>query len=139
MEFVYLLRDEPLRTCIRSTLYAKDRIFQILERPWLGNKQNVSCIPAQTYICKFIEKSQSGKYKNVYWIIDVHGRVGVLTHNGNLVWQTNGCLLIGKRRGILAGQPAVLSSLTALSEFVNLMERQDFYLTIIGDQFLGDA
>ncbi|OGD52560.1 hypothetical protein A3K80_09170 [Candidatus Bathyarchaeota archaeon RBG_13_38_9] len=122
-----------------STLYAKDRTFHILERPWLNNSPNISCIPAKTYLCKFIERSQSGKYKNVYWVMDVCGRVGVLTHNGNLVFQTNGCLLIGKHRGILAGQPAVLSSLTALSEFVNLMDRQDFYLTIIGNQFLGAA
>jgi hypothetical protein len=139
MQSVYLLRDEPLSTCIRSTLWAKDRTFQILERPWLNNQSNISCIPAGGYKCRYLERSASGKYRNIYIIEGVGGRVGILTHNGNLVIHTKGCLLIGKRRGILGGQPAILASRTALSEFVALMDKQDFYLYIIGNQYLEAA
>jgi hypothetical protein len=139
MQSVYLFRNEPLKTCIRSTLWAKDRTFQILERPWINNESNISCIPAKIYRATYIERSRSGKYRNIYWLQDVHGRFGILTHNGNLVIHTRGCLLIGKRRGILGGQPAVLASRTALSEFVALMDRQDFYLYIIGNQYLEAA
>lgn len=139
MKTVYLLRDETLKSCIRSALYADGKMFQILERPWLGNKPNVSCIPAGAYKCRYMERSPSGKYRNIYVVENVHGRTGILCHNGNLVSHTKGCLLIGKRRGFLSGQPAVLSSRTALGEFVGLMEKQDFELIIIGNQILGAA
>jgi len=139
MENVYLFRDEILKSCIRSTLYAKDRAFQILERPWLNNQSNISCIPAGSYKCGYLERSASGKYKGVYIIEDVHGRVGILIHNGNLVIHTHGCLLIGNRRGYLSGKPAVLSSRTALGEFMNLMGQKDFNLHIFGNQYLRDA
>ena len=136
MKTVYLFRDETLATCIRSTLWAKDRTFQILERPWLNNRSNISCIPSGGYKCRYLERSASGKYRNIYLIEGAQGRVGILTHNGNLVIHTRGCLLIGKRRGILSGQPAILSSRTALAEFVALMDKQDFFLYIIGNQLL---
>lgn len=136
MKTIYLLRNEPLKTCIRSTLWAKDRTFQILERPWLNNRSNISCIPSGGYKCRHLERSASGKYRNIYLIEGVRGRVGILTHNGNLVIHTRGCLLIGKRRGMLGNRPAILSSRTALSEFVALMDKQDFYLYIIGNQYL---
>lgn len=139
MESIYLFRDEPLSTCIRSTLWAMDRTFYVLERPWLDNRSNISCIPAGAYKCSYLERSPSGKYRNIYLIEDVYGRIGILAHNGNLVIHTKGCLLIGKRRGMLGGQPAILASRTALAEFVALMDRQDFYLHIIGNQYLGVA
>jgi len=139
MQTAYLFRDEPLKTCIRSTMYVGDRVFQILERPWLNNQSNISCIPAGFYKCRYLERSASGKYHNVYLIEGVQGRVGVLTHSGNLVIHTKGCLLIGNRRGYLSGKPAVLSSRTALGEFVGLMEQENFNLCIIGNQYVKEA
>lgn len=136
MKTIYLFRDEPSSICIRSTLWAKDRTFQILERPWLNNQTNISCIPSGGYKCRYLERSVSGKYRNIYLIEGVQGRVGILTHNGNLVIHTRGCLLIGKRRGMLGNRHAILSSRTALAEFVALMDKQDFYLYIIGNQYL---
>ena len=65
---------------------------------------------------------------------DVPGRSGVLIHKGNLVEHSKGCLIIGKRRGMLAGKPAVLNSGTALGEFNDLMQGETFTLKIIGDQ-----
>lgn len=132
METCILLRDEHLKTCTRGKLFAKGKEFQILEPPWLDNKNDISCIPPGRYECEFIERSPSGKYRNVYHIKDVKDRVGVLCHNGCVVANTLGCLLIGKRRGYLAGQPAILNSKTALYEFVELMERKPFILWIIG-------
>ena len=139
METVYLFRDEPLKSCIRSTLYAKHKTFQVLERPWLNNKSNVSCIPAGIYTCRYLERSASGKYRNIYVIEDVDDRVGILCHSGNLVIHTKGCLLTGKRRGFLGGKHAVLSSRVALGEFVRLMGKEDFKLIIVGNQILEVA
>ena len=59
-----------------------------------------------------------------------------LAHNGNIVNHSRGCLIIGKRRGTLAGKPAVFNSRTALRSFVDLMEHESFMLNIIGNQYV---
>jgi hypothetical protein len=136
MESILLFRDEVTPGYIRGSLFAKGEEYQILERPWINNRPNISCIPADIYTAAFLPRSGSGKYKNVYQLLSVIGRSGILTHNGNIVTQSHGCLIIGKRRGRLAGQAAVLNSVTALYEFVELMEQQAFSITIIGNQIL---
>ena len=130
----YLIRDEISSECIRGILYTEGEIFHILERPWLDNRSNESCICAGVYTAQFLPRSSSGKYRNVYWIREVPGRAGILIHNGNVVDHSRGCLIIGKRRGTLAGKRAVLNSRTALQEFVDLMEKEDFQLHIFGRQ-----
>ena len=130
METVYLLRSRHYATCTIGLMWAKGKRFYILEPPWKDNQNDISCIPPGEYICKFIEKSASGKYKDVYWLQDVEGRGGILIHNGNIVAHTLGCLIIGKRAGLLGGKRAVLSSKLALAEFVNLMKKEDFKLVI---------
>lgn len=129
-----LLRDAVGPSVVLGTLMLKGETFHVLERPWLGNRRNESCIPAGTYKAEFLPRSTSGKYRNVYWLRDVPGRSGVLIHTGNLVAHSRGCLIIGKRRGVLAGKPAVLNSKTALGELNDLMRGEDFTLNIIGDQ-----
>lgn len=131
-----LLRDDVRPDVIRGTLALKGETFHVLERPWLDNRRNESCIPAGTYRATFMKKSASGKYRNVFWLQSVPGRSAILIHNGNTVNHSRGCLIIGKRRGPLAGQPAVLNSKTALREFAALLDSKPFTLTIIGDQKL---
>lgn len=136
MELVQYFRDDIRPAGIRGLMIAKGEEFHIIERPWLNNRNNISCIPAGLYEASYLERSGSGKYKNVYNIQRVPGRGGILIHNGNLVHHSKGCLLIGKRRGMLGGRIAVLNSRTALFEFVELMEKEDFYLNIVGDQII---
>ncbi|MBU6952751.1 DUF5675 family protein [Hahella sp. HN01] len=128
-----MIRDEIHSGCILSTLTVKGATFQILERPWLDNRPKVSCIPAGVYDATFMERSSSGKYKKVYWLQDVPDRTGILIHNGNIVTHTQGCLLIGDRRGWLSGKPAVLNSRSALHAFTELLNREPLRLTIQGE------
>lgn len=125
--------------CIRGSFNLDGEHFHVLELPWRNNARNASCIPPGTYEARFLPRSTSGKYRNVFWLQDVPGRSGILIHSGNVVAHTRGCLIIGKRRGTLAGQPAVLNSRTALLELAALTGQNDFHLTIpqcaaIGDQ-----
>ena len=86
-----------------------------LELPWLGNRQNISCIPSGEYECK---PHYSRKFGECYLITDVEGRSWILTHAGNLAgdrlkgYRTHsyGCVLLGKYFGRLYGQLAVLVS-----------------------------
>jgi len=136
---VFLFRDDVRKNCIFSTLHAKGEIFHVIERPWLNNARNKSCIPVGRYPAAFLPRSASGRYKNVYLLHNVVNRAGILIHNGNLVIHSKGCIIIGKRRGMLAGQPAVLNSRTALYEFMELMGKESFTLAVYGLQELSIA
>ena len=129
-----LYRDDVRDDCIRSRLWVGGKTFHCLERPWLRNQRNISCIPSGSYRVTFLPRSASGRYRNVWHIQDVPGRSGVLIHSGNVVGHSRGCLLIGKRRGYLQGQPAVLNSRTALTELNSILEGETFQLLIIGNQ-----
>jgi len=101
-----------------------------LERPWINNRTNISCIPSGVYDCKWLERSYSGKYKRVWHLSNVEGRTGILIHSGNYVRHSTGCILVGLKRGILGGQEAVLSSRSALNLMRSELEGKDFTLIV---------
>ena len=136
MQTAFLLRDEVRTDSIRGILAAGGKIFHIIERPWKNNKRNESCIPAGEYHTTFLPCSASGKYRQVYHLQAVPGRSGILIHNGNVVAHSRGCLIIGLRRGSLAGKPAVLNSRSALHQLFQMMGPEPFKLKVIGNQNL---
>ena len=68
--------------------------FKTLELPYLDNQKEISCIPADTYICK---KRTSKKYGNHFYILNVHNRSWILIHFGNFKKDTCGCILVGDK------------------------------------------
>ena len=101
-----------------------------LERAWVNNAQNISCIPAGSYYCRWIERSASGKYKRTWHVEAVEGRTGILIHPANLVTQLRGCIALGMKYGNLGGKFALLSSLSALNKLRSELSGQDFILNI---------
>ncbi len=126
----HLLRDIKSNSYTLGVLAIKGQTLYTIEPPWLNNQTNKSCIPAGTYLVKFMARSASGKYKNCFHIQNVKSRFGILIHNGNIVAHTKGCLIIGQKRGYLSQQRAVLSSKLALAKLVKITNKQDFYITI---------
>ena len=72
-----------------------------LERPWLDNKENVSCIPVDAYLMKLI---LSPTYGFTYEVQDVVDRKDILSHWGNWLTDSKGCVLTGEGFGIVAGK-----------------------------------
>lgn len=109
------------------------------ELPWRDNRNNVSCIPSGAYQVKYLPRSGSGRYRDVYHVQDVPGRTGILIHVGNYTGDREagkrsdswGCLLPGKRLGQLGGQRCVLASRGALSALHAVVGRKDFDLEVI--------
>jgi len=99
-----------------------------LERPWLGNKRNISCIPLGLYLCK---KVASSKFGETFRISNVPGRSHILFHKGNISEDTHGCVILGEEFGSLGDEIAVLSSGRAFQEFMGRVEN-DFQLEIKG-------
>lgn len=95
-----------------------------LERPYLDNKPNVSCIPAGIYVCQRI---QSPKFKETFEIMNVPGRTHILFHAGNKVEESLGCVLTGSEIGELDGEKAVLSSSKAFFRFMTALQGFDHF------------
>ena len=66
--------------------------YATIERPWLDNKVNVSCIPKGTYICK--NGHNSPKFGRTISVKNVAGRTDILMHVGNYVHDSLGCILV---------------------------------------------
>ncbi len=128
----YLVRDVRSRNYTLGTFIISGFLFSTIERPWLNNRRNESCIPQGRYLCKFMTRSASGKYRNCYHLQNVKGRSEILIHNGNLVSHSKGCIIFGSRRGYLIGKRAVLSSKSAMAKLCRITKKEAFYLTVTG-------
>jgi len=99
-----------------------------LEPADLENKQNVSSIPAQQYLC---QRYSSARYPNTFQIMNIPNRNYVLFHAGNTIEHTKGCILLAQYFGKLKGNRAVLNSGLTFKSFMHIMARIDrFHLTI---------
>lgn len=106
-----------------------------IELPNRNNATNVSRIPAGLYKCKI---HHSPRHGYVFHLQDVQGRTWILIHTGNLAgdltkgWKTHsaGCILLGKYRGRLSKQKAVMCSKTTVRDFAELMDGKEFLLEI---------
>lgn len=111
-----ITRDKKFTDCILGTMVAKGKTFYTLERPWLENVSDISCIPVGAYTCTFKNHDKLG---DVYSINDVPGRSGILIHVGNFVNDSHGCILMGLGRDL--EKKTVISSRLAMKVFVELM------------------
>ena len=128
----FLIRDVRTSKHTLGQFVIEGQQFSTIERAWLDNKRNVSCIPNGRYLCKYMKQSASGKYKGCYHVQNVDSRSGILIHNGNLASHSKGCIIFGKKRGVLNGKQAVMASKISMIRLGSITRKKDFYLTIVG-------
>ena len=116
--------------CTLGTMEFDGLTIKTIERPWLNNLANKSCIPEGEYVCTYLDRSASGKYKRVWHVQNVEGRTGILFHRGNLVRHSLGCIILGLSHGYLGGQEAVLSSGAALHKMRKHIGENSFNLLV---------
>lgn len=108
-----------------GTLLIDGRIICLtLERLWMENKRDISCIPKGRYVCK---RYKSNKYGETFKINKVTGRTGIIFHSGNVTDNTKGCILLGSTHGNLNGKQAILSSKRAMRVFMANLVGQDYF------------
>ena len=90
-----------------------------LERNWVQNKKEESCIPMGDYICQRIV---SPKYGDVFEVINVPQRTHILVHKGNVEDDSKGCILIGEQFGFLKNKVAITHSGDGFNEFMNRLK-----------------
>lgn len=76
----------------------------ICEPPWKGNKIGQSCIPPGVYTLErrnseVVRRTTGGRYTKGWEVTDVPGRSWVMIHPGNVIEDTEGCLMPGDEFG----------------------------------------
>lgn len=103
------------------------RISYSLELPWRENRPNISCIPAGTYICA---REPNAVYTEVFRLLRVPGRDGILIHPANMAAELEGCIAPGLEIERV-GWTGVLHSRDALSVLRALIDTRAFHLRIL--------
>jgi hypothetical protein len=105
-----------------------DEHWYTVERPWLDNAPNVSCIPTGYYE---MEKVNSPRFGPDTWeIMDVPGRTHILIHAANWSKQLEGCIALG--RGLFANLDGVTNSRNAVRDLERITsEVESMTLTIV--------
>jgi uncharacterized protein DUF5675 len=133
---INLIRFEESDHGARGKFYLDDDFFcYSMEPPWRDNLPNHSCIPEGSYRCIW---HQSPRYGWVYLLTNVLDRAQILIHSGNyggdaiqgFKTHTKGCILLGRRLGVLSNQRVVLASRPIIRIFNDLMDKKEFILSI---------
>lgn len=120
-------------------LYDGDKfICYTLERPWLNNKRNISCIPAGRYAVKPIVSPRFGETYYLHSLDDkgvrLYGpatRTHILIHKGNTIDDTAGCIVVGTKFGVLSNQRFIMNSKIAFDSLMDELNDNEFELEII--------
>ena len=112
-----------------GTLIIDSKVFCVtLEPPDNLNKTGISSIPAGQYTCK---RYSSNHYPDTFQVMNVPDRFKILFHAGNFVENTEGCILLARKWGVLKGARAILNSGDTFKQFMEIMQGIDeFSLTI---------
>ena len=101
-----------------------------LERPWLNNAQDVSCIPTGTYQAVWAYQGDMKAWH--YELQNVPGRDGIFIHNGNFYKDTLGCIIVGISPSDINadGEVDVTSSVPTLQYFHAITNKQPITVVI---------
>lgn len=129
MEVLTLTRFASLNHGTIGRLTYKDKSWWSIERPWLDNAPNISCIPVGRYTMRRFydvhnyrsSKSIDGAY--VWEICDVDGRTVILVHVANWASNVEGCIGLGT--GLYKNLTGVSSSRNAIKEFYRATSNED--------------
>jgi hypothetical protein len=128
-----LIRVSPKNTAgaFGVLLQERDPFAVTLERTydWTGRLRLVK-IPPGHWPCR-----RTYYYRGGYdtYEIKVPGHTRLLFHRGNVENDSEGCVLVGQRFGVLRGQPAILASTAGFLEFMRRTRGQPTFVLHVVD------
>jgi hypothetical protein len=93
-----------------------------LEKPWLGNQKDISCIPTGRYQ---LTRYYSSKFGETFLVERVPKRSHILFHKGNIPADTRGCILVGMEFGVTMGASMITESKDAFEWFLRYLSGTD--------------
>ena len=119
------------RTIGRLTYQGED--FWTVERPWLDNQRNISCIPEGVYDMIRVNSPKFGE--DTWEIANVPSRTHILIHAGNMAANVEGCVAIAS--GVFPALTGVSNSKAALRRFHELTDGLETEQIIVRSGILG--
>lgn len=86
-------------------------------------------IPRGQYRC-IRTKYYTGNY-DTFEVTGVPGHSRLLFHAGNVEFDSEGCILVGRRFGLLQGQPAVLESIRGFGDLMALLANKPSFDLVV--------
>lgn len=126
---VTLVRQCCSSGCTTGTLTMPGFECKTLELPYLGNQQQVSCIPPGSYTCRRVN---SPRFGDTFEITGVQNRSHVLFHAGNKKEHTKGCVLLGLE--VNHSQNTLINSKKAVEAFMKYLAGKDKFVITIDDK-----
>ena len=112
-----------------------EHVCYTVERPWLNNKRNESCIPAGTYDLAW---QFSPKFGTRLHVLDVEDRSHILVHKGNWQKDTLGCIMPVTTIGMLQGECCGYRSEVALAVLEKRLPQGQRYKLVIREYQLRE-
>ena len=140
MKIAFLNRispDEKQTLGIMSTNIGSELwVSKSLELGWHDNKNDISCIPIGSYLCRWTRSTRlsnlAGHDIFTYEVVGVPNRAGIRIHSANYFFQLKGCIALGSSTKDINsdGQLDVIHSGATVKRFNEIMNREDFTLIV---------
>lgn len=127
-----LVRFASFKDRTIGRLTYNDEHFYTVERPWLDNQQNISCIPTGFYQLIRVDSPRFGP--GTWEVAAVTGRSHILIHVANTAADVIGCIGLGM--GLFPQLQGVSSSKAAIENFYLMTAGLDKEEIIIRDGVL---
>lgn len=113
-----------------------------VERPWLGNKQSVSCIPQGIYelrkrLSGVVKRASGGVFSQGWEVTGVPDRTYIMFHPANTMDDLEGCIGVGDGLGYVAGRWAVVNSRATFKVFMSELQKRDGWQLDIRQRIVG--
>ena len=125
----------PMGTFGRLIFPKDDYSCFTVERPWMGNRQNVSCIPEGRYVMRkrfspVVDRASGGEYPEGWQVTEVPNRTFIMIHPGNSMENVEGCIATGQDLGFIHNKWAVTSSRAAFREVMETLTGTEYDIDI---------
>ena len=95
-------------------------LCKTLERPWVDNQHEISCIPAGTY--PWVRYKSPKRGYDVPLLERVPNRDMIELHIGNVPTDTDGCILVGREFGETVKGYGILESKVAFDALMRVLD-----------------
>ena len=112
----------PMGAFGRLALPSGLELFTV-ERPWLNNRVQESCIPEGDYTLRMrqsgvVQRSTGGEFTHGWEVTGVPGRTFIMLHPANTMDDLQGCIGPGRALGYVGGKWAVTDSRGAFRQLM---------------------